>query len=234
MKIIRVLAGSAVLLTMASLAAACGSSSGGGGAAAALTLGKVFPAMKAAAESATSVRMSGYVIQSGKPVSLNLALVKPSSAGGSVTEDGATYTIIVTPAQSYILISKQFLQLGHLPASLCAKVCGNYLAVSASSAASFSSLTMTSLIDTIFSQPLTKTEAAIKLTTGEYQGQPAWIGAAGNQTFYIARTGKPYMLSLRKQGQNVSFSDWDTATVSAPPASQVETVAQLGVLAAGG
>jgi hypothetical protein len=234
MKIIRVIAGPVALLITVLLLAACGGTSGGGAGASALTLGKEFPAIKAAAQSATSVRMSGSVVQNGKPISINMALVKPGSAAGSVSEGGTSYTIVVTPAQSYIQLSKKFLQLGHLPTSLCAKVCGKYLAISGSAASSFSGLSMTSLIGTIFSSPLTKAEAAIKLAVGSYQGQPVWTGSGEDVTFYVAKTGTPYLLSVTKHGQSVSFSDWNTATVSTPPASQVVTEAQLGALAAGG
>jgi hypothetical protein len=236
MKISTSMAGSAVLLASALLLAACGGSSGGssGGGSGQLTLGKEFPAVEAAAKNATSVRMSGSIVQNGQPISLDMTLVKPSSSAGSVSEGGTSYTIVVTPDKDYIQISKQFLQQSKLPAKLCAKVCGKYLEVSPSSAASFSDLTMTSLVSGVFSKPLSKSEAAIKLHAGQFQGQPAWVGSGGGETFYLAKGGTPYLLSASKQGQTISFSGWNTATVTAPSASQVETTAQLGALVAAG
>ena len=238
MKIIAVIAGSGALLAGALLVAACGGSSGGGGNSAGggsahLTLGGEYAAMKSAAKSATSVHMSGNVIQSGKPVGIDMALVKPGSAAGSVSEGGTSYTIVITPATDYIKISKQFLQVGHLPAKLCAKACGKYLSVPAASDPSFSSLSMGSLINSVFSSPLSASESAIKLTAGQFQGQPAWIGSGGGETFYLAKGSVPYLLAVSKHGQSVSFTDWNTATVSTPPASQVLTATQLGALAAG-
>lgn len=232
MKIVAVIAGSGALLAGALLVSACGSSSGGGGSAP-LTLGKEYPAIKAAAKAATSVRMSGNIVQGGKQVGLDMALVKPGSAAGSVSQGGTSYTIVITPQKDYIKISKAFLQVGHLPAKLCAKACGKYLEVPAASDPSFSGLNMTSLVNEVFSQPLDKGEAAIKLTAGQFQGQPAWVGSGGGETFYVAKGSVPYLLSATKNGQRVSFSDWNTATVSPPPASQVLTTAQLGALAAG-
>lgn len=232
MKINGVVAGSGILLAGALLVSACGGSSGGGGSAQ-LTLGKEYPAMKAAAKAATSVRMTGNIVQGGKQIGLDMALVKPGSAAGSVSQGGTSYTIVVTPQKDYIKISKQFLAQGHLPAKVCAKACGQYLEVPVASASSFSDLSMANLINGVFSKPLSKDEAAIKLTAGQFQGQPAWVGSGGGETFYLAKGSVPYLLSVRKHGQSVDFSDWNTATVSVPPASQVMTAAQLGALAAG-
>jgi hypothetical protein len=232
MKICASMAGSAVLLASALLLAACGGSSGGGSGQ--LTLGKEFPAMEAAMKKATSVRMSGSIVQNGQPLSLDMTLVKPSSSAGSVSEGGTSYTVVVTPGQDYIQISKEFLQQSKLPAKLCAKVCGKYLEVPSSQGASFSDLTMTSLVSGEFSKPLSKSEAAIKLRAGQFQGQPAWVGSGGGETFDVAKGGAPYLLSASKQGQSITFSDWNTATVTAPPTSQVETTAQLGALFAAG
>lgn len=242
MKISSVMAGSGALLASALLVSACGGSSGGGGnssgsssggGSAPVTLGKEYPAIKAAAEAASSVRMSGNIVQNGKPIGLDMALVKPSSAAGSVSQGGTSYTIVVTADKDYIKISKQFLAQGHLPAKLCAKACGKYLVISSSEASSFSDLSMDNLIKTVFNSQLSKTEAAIKLTPGQYQGQPALTGSGGGETFYVSKGSVPYLLAVTKQGQGVSFTDWNTATVSPPPASQVLTADQLGALAVG-
>ena len=232
MKIIRGLTGAGALLACGVLAAACGSNSGSGQAAG-RRLGAEYPAIKAAALRAHSVRMSGNLVQDGKPESVNLALVMPSSAAGSIAEGGTTYMIVVTPAQSYIDISKQFLQLGHLPTALCAKVCGKYLEV-ASSASAFADISMSNLIKTVFDKPLSSAEAAIELSPGTFRGQPAWRGTGTGETFYVGKGSTPYLLSVSKQGQTVTFTDWNTATVSAPPVGQVLTATQLGALAGGG
>jgi hypothetical protein len=238
MKIVAVVAGSGILLAGALLVSACGGSSGGGGSSAGggsaqLTVGQEYPAMKAAMKAATSVRMSGDIVQGGKQISLDMALVKPGSAAGSVSQGGTSYTIVVTPDKDYIKISKAFLQISHLPAKVCAKACGKYLEVPAAADPSFSDLNMGSLINSVVSKPPSKSEKAIKLTSGQYQGQPALVGTGGGETFYIAKGSVPYLLAITKQGQSVSFSDWNTATVTPPPASKVLTAAQLGTLAAG-
>jgi hypothetical protein len=232
MKIIRGLAGLGALLACAVLAAACGSHSGRGPAAGP-RLGAEYPAIKAAALQARSVRMSGDLVQDGTAESLHLALVKPSSAAGSIAEGGMTYTIVVTPAQSYVDISKQFLERSHLPAALCARVCGKYLEV-ASSAAAFADLNMSNLIKAVFDKPLSPAEAAIRLTPATFHGRPAWRGAGSGETFYVSKGRTPYLLSVSKRSQAVTFADWNAATVSAPPAGQVLTATELGVLAGGG
>jgi hypothetical protein len=232
MKIIRGLTGAGALLAGVVLAAACGSNSGSGQAAG-HRLGAEYPAIKAAALRAHSVRMAGHLVQDGKAESVDLALVKPSSVAGSIAEAGTTYLIVVTPAQTYVGISKQLLQKGHLPAGLCAKVCGKYLEI-ASSASVFADFSMGNLIKTVFDKPLSSAEAAIVLLPGTFRGHPVWRGTGTGETFSVSRGGTPYLLSVSKQGQAVTFTDWNTATVSAPPAGQVLTATQLGALAAGG
>jgi hypothetical protein len=238
MKISHVLCGSASVLAGALLVAACGSGpgagSGAGGGPPTRTLDQEYPAIKAAARAATSVRMSGTVTYNGKPVSIDMAFVKPNSAAGSVAEDNTSYTIIVTPGQTYIQISKQLLRSNRLPASLCSAACGKYLAIPALPSGAFSDLSMTSLIGTLFTKPLDQSEAAMKLAAGQYAGEPAWTGSGGGETFTVARGGPPYLLSVSKDGRAITFSDWNSATVSPPPASRVLTATQLGTLAAGG
>lgn len=139
---------------------------------------------------------------------------------------------MLTPSQSYIKISKQFLRVNKLSASVCAKVCGKYLEISSSSVPSLAGITMSRLISTVF-KPLIKGEAAIKLTADQYEGQAAWSGQDDAGSIYIARGGSPYLLAVSQSGNYLSFSGWNTTTVSEPPASKVITAAQLGALAAG-
>ncbi len=222
----RVLAGSALLLGTALPLAACGGSSGG--AAGGPTLGQEFPKIKAAAQSAKSVRMSGHVIQNGQSISLDMAFAKPGSASGTVAEGGAGYDLVVTPGKDYVKINKSFLRASHLPAAVCARACGKYYAVPAAQASSFAGLTMTSLVGGIFKHGPNSSESAIELSHATFRGQPAWTGSDGTYRVYIARGGQPYLLSLTgKNGQSVTFSDWNTVTISPPPASQVITAAHL-------
>ncbi|MGO9297144.1 MAG: hypothetical protein ACLP52_25235 [Streptosporangiaceae bacterium] len=223
----RVLTGSMLVLGAALPMAACGSSSGGGSGGSP-TLRQEYPKIKAAAESAKSVQMAGHVVQNGEQISLDMAFVRPASASGTVSRAGATFNVVVTPGKDYVKINQSFLQASHLSSSICAKVCGKYLAVPAGQASSFSGLTMTSLVGGIFQHSPNKSESAIKLTATTYQGQPAWTGSQGPYRVYIARAGKPYLLSLTgKNGESVTFSNWNTATVTPPPASQVITAGQL-------
>jgi hypothetical protein len=227
-KMTRVLAGSALILGAALPLAACGGSSGSGGSASGPTLGQEFPKIKAAAQSAKSVRMSGHVVQNGQSISLSMAFAKPGSASGTVSQGGATYDLVVTPGKDYVKINKSFLQASHLPASVCAKACGKYYGVPAAQASSFAGLTMTSLVGGIFSHAPNSSESAIKLSKTTFGGQPAWTGSDGTYRVYIAQGAKPYLLSLTgKNGESVTFSDWNAVTVTRPPASQVITAAQL-------
>jgi len=239
----RALAVPAAVVASALLMTACGAGSGGGsgpsgspaaGGTAAPTLGQEYPAIKSAALSATSVRLSGSVVQGGKRLGLDMALVKPADAAGSVSEGGTRFTIVAVSGKAWIKINRPFLRLSHLPTSLCAKACGKYLVAPASAAADFTNFRLASLLRTMFKHGPNAAESRLKLTTTQFGGQPAWSVSGEGVTMYISKGSTPYLMSMTFHGQHVSFSDWNTAKVTAPPASKVLTLAQLGALATGG
>jgi hypothetical protein len=225
-----------VLAAAAAVAvAACGGSGSTSGPAApsaspALTLGQEFPAMRAAVQGATSVAFSGSVLVNGKRESLDMILTKSGSLGGSVTEGGVTFTVLVTGGKPYIKLNKAFLQLAHIPAAACATACGKYLELPSSEAKSLTSgLSMSTLANQAFGTPPTPAQASVRLVPSQYGGRPVWFGRYRSYTVDIARTGKPYLLAMTaKNGQVLRFSGWDTASVPGPPpASELVTPGQL-------
>jgi hypothetical protein len=61
-----------------------------------------------------------------------------------------------------------------------------------------------------------------------YHGQSAWSTRAAGFTYYLARTGKPYLLGITGNGGVIDFTEWNTAKVPGPPApSQIVQYAQL-------
>ena len=199
----------------------------------ATTLGHEYPAMLAAVRSATSVKIFGIVLMHGKREGLDMILTKSGSLSGSVTENGVSFTILVTGGKPYIKINKAFLQLAHLPAAACATACGKYLELPRSQAKSITSgLNLSALTSQVFAKPPTAAQGAVRLVPSQYRGQPAWFGRYRNNTVDIARTGKPYVLALTgSNGEVLRFSGWNTATVPGPPpASQLVTASQLAQL----
>ena len=242
MKIARALAASAAVIASSMFIGACGLVSNNGSnpggsstdAPAAPTLGKEFPAIRAAALAAHSVRIDGNVVQGGHRIRLNLALVKPSDAAGWVAKGRQRFAIIVASGHAYIRINRRFLRLAHLPSSVCGKACGKYLDAPASSAREFTHLSLARLMKSLFKDGVPAAEKNLKLKSAEFHGQPAWTVTGHHVTIYISKGTTPYLLSLTLHGQHVTFSDWNKATVTAPPARKVLTASQLGSLAVGG
>jgi hypothetical protein len=195
-----------------------------------VTLGQEFPAMKAAVRSASSVTLSGTVLDSGKRESLDMVLTKSGALSGWVEENGAKFTLLVTHGKPYIKINKAFLKQAQVPTTTCKTVCGKYLELPQSSAQQMTSgLSLTAMVDQAFKTPPTAAQAKVVLTQSQYGGQPAWFGRYGTYTVDIARGGKPYLLAMTAQnGQVLQFSGWDTATVPGPPkARKIVSVTQL-------
>ena len=186
--------------------------------------------MKAAARAATSVAVSGVVMDNGQRESLDVILTKSGSFSGSVAVGGRSFSILVTGGNAYVKLSRTVLQQAHLPVAACATVCGKYLELPRSSAQSLTSgLSLTTLISKVFNSPPTPSQARVRLVPAQYRGQPVWLGRYRSYTVDIARSGKPYLLGwTASKGQALRFSGWNTASVpSPPPASQVVTPAQL-------
>jgi hypothetical protein len=202
-----------------------------------VTLGQEYPPMKAAVGAATSVVLSGTVLENGKRESLDMVLTKSGALSGWVTEGTGKFTILVTRGKPYIKVNKAFLREAQIPASACKTVCGRYFELPGSSAREMTSgLSLTAMVDQAFNTPPTPKQAKVRLTPAQYGGQPAWFGRYGTYTLDIARSGKPYLLAMTaKNGQVLQFSDWDSASVPGPPRHRkLVTLAQLTAAAMNG
>jgi hypothetical protein len=195
-----------------------------------VTLGQEFPAMKAAVRSASSVTLSGTVLDSGKRESLDMVLTKSGALSGWVEENGAKFTMLVTGGKPYIKVNRAFLKQAQVPTTMCRRLCGKYVELPQSSAQQMTSgLSLTAMVDQAFKTPPTSAQAKVVLSPSQYGGQPAWFGRYGTYTVDIARSGKPYLLAMTaRNGQLLQFSGWDAATVPGPPkASQILSITQL-------
>jgi hypothetical protein len=207
-------AGSILGACAAALLAACGS----GGSSPPPTLGQEYPAIKAAAESATSVRVIGTVSTNGTAESLNMVVTRSGELSGQAGEGGRTFTILATGGKAYIKVTEAFLKAAHLPTSNCPSLCGKWIVAPAGTTSQLTSnVSMRHLVNTIFRKAPTGSEASQRMKATTYQGQAAWSAHGQGVTLYVASTGKPYILGVVKGSQNVRFTDWNTATVPGPP-----------------
>lgn len=193
------------------------------------TPGKEFSAMRSSVASATSVHISESF--SGNSQDVNVAR---SGFSGSFVEGRISFTQLLAGGKSYTKVTRAFLKIANAPAGACAKYCGKWVVVPAPPGpplfAGAASLTMKHLIDQLLANVLTRHLdahlTALKAVT--YHKQPAWSTSAAGSTYFLARTGKPYLLGITGHGSVIDFSEWNTAKVPGPPApSRIVQYAQL-------
>lgn len=213
--------GSVLVLALAVLAGCGGSSSGNNVASKSAT--EILTESKAAADSASSVHVSGAIRSGAAPVTIDLDLAAGKGARGEISENGASFKLILVGGTAYISGSKAFYRsLGGAAAAQLLD--GKWLKASATSGefASFNSLgNMRQLIDTTLAAHGTLTKGA----TSTINGQQAIAITDTNKTgtLYVATTGKPYPIAITKGGSEngkITFSNWNQpVTITAPPNS---------------
>lgn len=182
--------------------------------------------MKAAADSATSVRMTGSGKNGSSTLSFDLSFVGNSDLSGSFTENGTRLAIEVVAGRTYIDINQGFLKIADLPASDCAAVCGKWVEVPAAEASQIAgSITLSSLRKQVFGTiPLSASaNASLTFVSGTYNGQPVLTAHGGGYTLDVASSGPPYPLFIATPGgDDVTFSEWNSVpALTPPPASEV-------------
>jgi hypothetical protein len=202
----------------------CGSSSSGNGVAS-KSAEEIVAETKKAADSASSVHVTGSVKSGGSPVTLDLSMSSGNGASGQISQNGSTFKIVVTGGDAYISGSSSF--YGKLGGSAAAQLlAGKWLKVPVSTPefASFSSLTdMRKLLDTV----LVGHGSLEKGATTTIAGQQAIAvkDTTRGGTLYVATTGKPYPLQIVKSGSEagtISFDKWDEPVSVKAPANSVD------------
>lgn len=223
------------LLAAGVLASACGSSLSSASHSAppaAQSAAKVVPAMKAAVQSATSLRMTGTGQDGSQKITFDMTFSGSSDMSGTFTENGTTLTILVVSGKTYLKMNQDFLKLAKLPTSLCARVCGKYVELPAAesgqitSAVSLSALTKNAFGSIPSSVSKDTTDYFVP---GTFRGQPVLTAHDQGYTIDVARTGTPYpVLISDPSGNNIVFSEWNAVPpMTPPPASQVVSLSSL-------
>jgi hypothetical protein len=201
----------------------CGSSSSSG--VSSKTAAQIVSESKAAADSASSVHVSGSLKSGGTPVTLDLDLVAGKGARGEISQGGASFKLILLGDTAYISGSPAFYR--SLGGSAAAQLFnGKWLKASAKTGefASFSQLgDMRKLIDTTLASNGTLTKGATTTVNG--QKAIAITDASKDGTLYVATGGKPYPLQISKGGSEsgkITFDNWNQPVTIATPANSVD------------
>jgi len=209
----------ALLPLAAMLLAGCGGSSAKDNGEAAKAAAQVVSDAKAVAITATSVHVFGSGTSAGSPIAVNLYLVAGKGGRGMVTANGVTFQIVRIGDTAYFKGGATFWQ--HFGGSAAAALLeGRWLKAPATSGR-FASFTPLTDIGRLFDAIIAPTDTLQNEGKQNVGGVSvvAIKDATKKGTLYVAATGKPYPVSIKKQGSGgITFTSWNAPVMlTAPP-----------------
>jgi hypothetical protein len=218
-----ILAGSLLGLAVA-LLTGCGSSSSGNGIASKSPVEIVAAAQKAA-DGASSVHVSGSIVNGTTPIALDMQLVTGKGGRGRLSENGLSFELIEVGGYVYINGSQAF--YSHVAGAAAAQLLqGKWLKAPAGNA-SFASLGSLTNLHDLLDSTLASHGSLTKSATATIEGQQA-VGvndATKGGTLYVASTGTAYPLQIVKHGSSggkVTFNNWNAPVTLKAPANAVD------------
>lgn len=219
---------SLAVLALAVAIAGCGGGSSGNGIADKSPT-EILAATKAAADSASSVHVSGSLVSGGTPITLDMNLIAGKGGRGQISENGLAFELIEVGNTVYIKGSPAFYkQIGGTAAVQL--LAGKWLKAAATSS-DFASISQLTNLRQLIDQTLADHGALTKGSTTTVNGQKV-VGVTDKSkggTLYIAATGKPYPVEISKSGSgsgSITFDRWNESVTLAAPANAID-IAQL-------
>jgi hypothetical protein len=217
----------ATLALVAVLLGGCGGSGGSssGNGIASKTPTQILAAATAAADSASSVHVTGSIVSGGSPITLDLELVAGKGGRGQISENGLSFNLIQVDGTAYISGSPAF--YSHFGGPAAAQLLeGKWLKAPASSG-SFSTLGSLTDLNQLLNTALSDHGALAKGPTSTIDGQQVLsvTDAAHGGTLYVATTGKPYPIEISKAGKTggkISFGAWNAPVTLQAPKSSID------------
>jgi hypothetical protein len=211
------------LLLAAALLGGCGGSSAGNGIAS-RTPTQILAVAKLVAEGAATVHIAGSIVSEGKPLSLNMELLREHGGHGRIAVEGLSIDLIRVDRIVYINGSAAFYR--HVAGATAARLLqGKWLKAPASSGnfASFTSLTdLGKLIDTTLAAHGTLARGATSTVNGQKAVAVNDVSEGG--TLYVAATGSPYPIEIVKPGRGggrIVFDRWNKPVVVSAPLNAI-------------
>jgi len=221
----------AALAAATALLAGCGGGGSNDNGVAAKSPSDILSAAKTAATGAAAVHISGKIDTGGKPVTVDLTLVRGMGGTGHMSESGLGFDIVRVGDKVYIRGSEAFYKAFAGPAA-AALLKGKWLEGSAKTG-QLSSLTALTDLTSFFNGTLGShgTLAKGSQSTVGSQKVIALKDTKSGGTLFIATTGKPYPIELEspnggKQG-SVSFDNWDKTVAIVAPKGAID-ISTLG------
>ncbi len=213
-----------VPIALAALAG-CGDSSSSGNGVSSKTPTEIVSAAKTAADSASSVHVTGSIVNAGSTIALDMELLKGTGGRGKLSQDGLSFELVEVGGSVYIKGSPAFYR--HFAGGAAAQLLqGKWLKAPADSG-SFATLGSLTDLRKLLDSTLASHGSLSKGATTKIEGQEA-VGVkdlSRGGTLYVATTGKPYPLRIAKSGSGggaVTFSDWNAPVTVTAPAKAVD------------
>lgn len=213
------------LLLVALAAAGCGSSSSSGNDVASKSASEILAASKAAADSASSVHVTGSLTNNGTPIALNLSLASGHGGRGQISQGNLSFELIVLGDTIYIKGSPAF--YSHFGGSAAAQLFQGKWLKAPVSGGELGSLAALTNFGQLLNQTLTSQGALTKGPTSIVAGTPVieLRDPARNGSLFVATTGKPYPIQIVKQGSetgHITFTDWNRPVPLSAPAGAID------------
>lgn len=202
-----------------------GSSSSSGNGVASKTPSEILAAAKAAADSASSVHVSGSIISGSSPITLNLELLAGKGGRGQISENGLSFNLIQVGGTAYISGSPAF--YSHFGGPAAAQLLEGKWLKAPSSNGNFSTLGSLTNLSQLLNTALEDHGTLAKGVTTTVDGQKVLsvTDVSHGGTLYVATTGKPYPIEITKSGKTggrISFDRWNAPVTLAAPKNSID------------
>jgi hypothetical protein len=202
--------------------AACGGSSDNGVSSKSPT--GIVNAASHAIQDVQSVHIAGSITSSGTPITLDLHLVSGKGATGSLSSRGLSFKLVSVGQYVYINGGPSFWQAFGNPA-VARLLAGKWLRTTATG--NFASLGAFTNMRRLFTQAFSQygTLAKGQTTTINGQNVVAVRDTTKGGTLFVATTGKPYPVEIRKGGADggqVVFDQYNQPVTLSAPANAID------------
>jgi hypothetical protein len=185
----------------------------------------ILAAATAAADSASSVHVSGSAVDNGTPFVIDLHIVAGKGGEGRLSEKGVSFDLVRIGPDAYIKGTKAF-YTKFAGAGAAQLLQGKWLKAPATTG-QLAALTPLTDIHKFITKALSNHGALSKTGTTTINGQQV-VGVKDTTkggVLYVATTGKPYPVEITGGGTTTGtlmFTDWNKAVALAAPANAVD------------
>ena len=192
---------------------------------------RVLADAKAAATSASSVHVSGHLVSSGTPVTLDLTMVRGKGAKGSASINGLDFDAVRIGDTVYIHGSDDFYK--QYAGAAVAQLLHDRWVKASTDQPQFRSFAPLTDIGALLTEVSKNHGKLVNDGTTTYQGEQVVTirDTSDNSKLHVAATGKPYPVALvgGKEGQTgtIAFDDWNKAASLSAPKNAID-ISQFG------